>query len=311
MEGRTFDGTKRLDGTVDMTPAQEAQKAWEVYQQAANAGKGIVIGHDSAPIYASGDGWVALRGLNWSPAINDAFIDGALDARLAVKLVTPFEDLQMVNIVTNQLSITWQEVLRVVAAGGKLIGGRSRTMSDEISKVLGDAVDAFLETVPAKVCYRGMGGDVEIPTPAELSLVRAFEASPPRSREDLIPIARRLNLHKAYVLGAFALRMAVLAARSDAIRVLRSGIFGLVIDDDLIDYRDVLVVLSAIEDCSHRLGTDLKTVVEGAASVATERRYNTIVNDYLARPPGLRGLQIMRIEALGDGDKLEYRARAQ
>ena len=71
----------------------EAQKAWAAYRQAANAEKGIVIGHGDAPINSAFNGWQALRTSNWTQAVNDAWIDGAVDAGLPVRLVTPFKQV--------------------------------------------------------------------------------------------------------------------------------------------------------------------------------------------------------------------------
>ena len=71
----------------------------------------------------------------------------------------------------------------------------------------------------------------------------------------------------------------------------------MVIDDDLVDYRGTLIALALIEDCAFRLGTDLESVMRGAMAVASESRRET-VNEYLSRVPGLRGIGVMKIEAL-------------
>ncbi|GEM_PF-6160229 len=179
-------------------------------------------------------------------------------------------------------------------------------MSDDVSKVLGEAIDAFLETVPPTIRYYAMGGDVEIPTAAELALLHVFETSPPRSRADLTDIASKLTMDQAYTLPAFSLRMAIYAVRTNAIQALRAGTFGLVIDNDLKDWRDVLLSLSIVEDCASRLGTDLHSVMQNAIKVATDQRRDTI-NAYISRPPDWRGLGIMRVEAFGDGPTLRYK----
>jgi len=50
-------------------------------------------------------------------------VDGAIDAGLPVRLVTPFENIQMVNKDTGLLTVTWQEMLQVLSRGGQLTGG--------------------------------------------------------------------------------------------------------------------------------------------------------------------------------------------
>jgi YD repeat-containing protein len=64
---------------------QEAQVAWRVYQQAASARRGLVIGHGDDPINEAYNGWQALRisKSEWTPRVNMAWIDGGsmLDCR--------------------------------------------------------------------------------------------------------------------------------------------------------------------------------------------------------------------------------------
>jgi hypothetical protein len=108
--GRTFAATST------MSAEQHAQKAWEAYQSAASAAKGIVIGHGDAPIGQAYNGWQAFRTLNWSPEINRAWIEGAVDAGLPVKLVGAFQDVV-------RGSITWWEIEWTIARGGRLVAG--------------------------------------------------------------------------------------------------------------------------------------------------------------------------------------------
>ena len=63
---------------------------------------------------AATGGWKALRGTTWSPEINDAFIDGAIDAGKPIKLVTPLGKIR-------PNSVTSREIDRVRSRGGNLI----------------------------------------------------------------------------------------------------------------------------------------------------------------------------------------------
>ena len=96
--------------------AEEALKAWEAYQQAAKAGKGIVIGHGDDALKTSFDGWQAfrMREDKWTLEINRAWIDGAIDAGLPVRLATTFDDVV-------RGSVTWDEIQRVITRGGTLV----------------------------------------------------------------------------------------------------------------------------------------------------------------------------------------------
>jgi hypothetical protein len=175
-----------------------------------------------------------------------------------------------------------------------------------MSKLISTALDQFFETIPPQIQYFGMGGDVAIPTAFERALLNLFEKAPPHSREELVPIAHRLTQRQAYLLGAFSVRMATLAVRTKDIKMLCAGTFGLVIDDNLLDWRDVLLGLSVIEDSACRLGADLGIIIVDALHIASIQRRQTIT-EYLARDPTMRGIKVMRIEALGDGDTFRYR----
>lgn len=96
----------------------EAQRAWSAYGMAASAKKGLVIGHGEAPIQAAFNGWQALRmpQSQWTPAVNMAWIDGAVESGLPVRVVGPVSRVG----VTGDLTVTWQEILRVIGTGGKL-----------------------------------------------------------------------------------------------------------------------------------------------------------------------------------------------
>ncbi len=94
----------------------EAAKAFEVYQNAGKAQKGIVIGHDLDPINQGYNGWQAFRmkADDWTYEINMSWIDGAVDAGKPVLIATPYDKIKVG-------SITWQEMMRVINRGGKVV----------------------------------------------------------------------------------------------------------------------------------------------------------------------------------------------
>jgi hypothetical protein len=95
---------------------REASKAFEVYQNAGKAQKGIVIGHDLDPINQGYNGWQAFRmkADDWTYEINMSWIDGAVDAGKPVLIATPYDKIKVG-------SITWQEMMRVISRGGKVV----------------------------------------------------------------------------------------------------------------------------------------------------------------------------------------------
>lgn len=101
----------------------EAAKAFEMYQLAANAPKGIVIGHGMAPIGEAYNGWQAFRMLGvaptpgavtWTESINMAWVMGAGHAGKPVLLATPF-------IAIRFQSVTWFELSQALASGAKVV----------------------------------------------------------------------------------------------------------------------------------------------------------------------------------------------
>jgi hypothetical protein len=51
---------------------------------------------------------------NWTHEINMAWIDGAVDSGLPVRLATSFDDVV-------RGSVTWDEIQRVISNGGTLV----------------------------------------------------------------------------------------------------------------------------------------------------------------------------------------------
>ncbi len=103
-----FDDLGRFDSV-------QAQKAWEVYQRAGTS-KGLLIGGRNDVANALGDGWDKLGTLNWSPEINRAWLDGAIDAGLPIRLVTPAN-------VLDKLDWTRWEIGHLLSRGYELRGG--------------------------------------------------------------------------------------------------------------------------------------------------------------------------------------------
>lgn len=111
----SFDDFKARSGFVFRSD-KEAAKAFEVYQNAGKAQKGIVIGHDLDPINQGYKGWQAFRmkADDWTYEINMSWIDGAVDAGKPVLIATPYDKIKVG-------SITWQEMMRVINRGGKVV----------------------------------------------------------------------------------------------------------------------------------------------------------------------------------------------
>lgn len=155
-------------------------------------------------------------------------------------------------------------------------------------------------------CDFPTGGIIEIPLPSEQALLEAIEQSAPLGEAELLPFRKNLTIRDTYSLLIFAVRMAILAARTGAPGIFRAGLLGVVVDDEVADWRDVLTALSIIEDCASRIGLDFRSELEKALELATEGRRKTIHEGYLSRSPEMRTTRIMGFVPSGEGKSLRY-----
>lgn len=110
-------------GRTFASPA-EAQKAWQVYQRAARS-KGLIIGKTQEILRHAGQGgrdvlYFVLDSKapygGWTWEINKAWLDGAVDARLTVKLLTPASELP-------KSGALWREFNYLISKGYMIKGG--------------------------------------------------------------------------------------------------------------------------------------------------------------------------------------------
>ena len=178
-------------------------------------------------------------------------------------------------------------------------------MADQTIVRVSEAAGALLHAL-AGVTHYAPDGIPDIPMPAELALLGAIERSVPVAAEEVASIRSGLTLWQGYLLLCFALRMGVYAVHTNNRAALYAGTFGLVADGDLVDWKDVLIYLSIVEDCASRLGTDLESAVRPHIHLASEERRETIA-EYVSREPEMRGLGVMRVAVSGSGSTLAYR----
>jgi hypothetical protein len=155
-----------------------------------------------------------------------------------------------------------------------------------------------------------MSGEPCIPADCEVEFLSRLNDGSPIMREAVLAIRERLTVTNAYTLACFAVRMATYAVRSKNVTTLRLGVIGIIVDENLVDWRDVLIYLAVIEDCALRLGLDLNTVVSPYIDLASESRRDTILNGYLARRPDMRGLSIMGVQVSEVRGQLTYKRLA-
>lgn len=177
-------------------------------------------------------------------------------------------------------------------------------MTKNFTNALSNEVGAFLEVVAEAKPYQMITRN-EIPMPAEFRLCETLKRSVPISEKEVIEVRSWLDLEQAYFLVNFARRMAVFAARTNAVEILSRCALGFVLDDALVEWRDILIDLSIVEDCAIRLGSDLEAAMAECLRYASDKRRETIIG-YFSRPTEMRGLVVMRVEVSGAGHELTY-----
>ncbi|WP_009962457.1 hypothetical protein [Verrucomicrobium spinosum] len=169
---------------------------------------------------------------------------------------------------------------------------------------LNSAIDQWASSRPK--CYDfPLGEGVEIPLEVEIQLARAFELHALDSAAILL-LRGKLDPEQAYAFVTFAVRMSVLAVRKCEIKLIRSVLVCLILDDALVDSKDILRALGIIDDCCGRLDLDLAKEMEELSVIAVPRRRHTLIDGYFSRSPDMKGALIMGFVPAGEMGQFGY-----
>jgi hypothetical protein len=170
------------------------------------------------------------------------------------------------------------------------------------------AIQRFLEWCPHRQFDFPLGGHVPVLAEAELALLRESERASV-TKEELRSIRERLTLRQAYSLVIFAVRSALFAARTGRPNVLRAGLLGVLIDDGLVDWRDMLAALALTEECARRLHIEFDEGVQAAAALMATDGRQRVITGYLSRTPEMREIDVLGFAVEGTGSELTFRSR--
>ena len=106
-------------------------------------------------------------------------------------------------------------------------------------------------------------------------------------------------------LAVYAARMASLGVRRGSEQVLLDGVTALAIDDDVVDWRDILVSLSLLCNACRRLGLEYGAFLTIADSAIPERR--KLLREYITEEADERTLGSMGFEAVNTSEGFLYR----
>lgn len=167
------------------------------------------------------------------------------------------------------------------------------------------ATRRFLTSCPASYDFP-TGGNWPIPSDGELTFLEVLSSHRPKQRADLLPIADQLTIADSYSLVIYSVRMSVYSARLMEPTPLLTALPALVIDDNSVDWRDILMILSIIEDCASRLRLNASIVLEEVAKIASPVRSHTICDGYLSRAASMRTVHVMGFDTIEDQNGLQY-----
>jgi hypothetical protein len=138
-----------------------------------------------------------------------------------------------------------------------------------------------------------LGGLHRIPSGNELRIVQSVEEFKPPFSNSLESLRDGLNLEQAYQVIILALRLAVLAVRTQSVKALDPAILFLSLENGLVDWRDTLRALSILEDCSRTLDADFQKKMEEMKPVMGDKLKKTIFEGYLVRTIEARTISAM------------------
>jgi hypothetical protein len=148
------------------------------------------------------------------------------------------------------------------------------------------------------------GGTPHIPLPE--ALLEVLPAIVELSREDLEAMRAKVGRREARILDTFVMRMAILAVRRADPEIIKKSIVGLFLDNDVLDYRDVLTTVSIVNDCASRVGIDPREVIARFQAIANAHRWSTIIDGFFSRTPEMKKPETMGYKAIDGPDGIEY-----
>jgi len=165
-------------------------------------------------------------------------------------------------------------------------------------------VRAFLSACPDSYDFP-IGGELSIPSAFEQKFLTLLSGDV--TNQLLESVRQNISRNDAYSLVIFAVRMAVHAARTKDTAPIEKSLWILSVDDNDVDWRDTLIALSIVEDCSARSGFNFTNRIAELAQLAPSRRRKTIEDGYLSRTPEMRDVETLGYKPINpDSNELYY-----
>lgn len=150
-------------------------------------------------------------------------------------------------------------------------------------------------------CHK-IGGILEV----EESLARSLPDFIALSETDRAAVRAQVGSDLAAKLGAFGLRMASIGLQERKASYLRSGVIAFALDRDVLDPRDVYVILATLSDAAMRISSPLDDTIKQVSRCCTTQRAKIMIDGFLSGPDYMRSLTSMGVELQCFGSEEVY-----
>ena len=164
------------------------------------------------------------------------------------------------------------------------------------------AIEAFAVAASAVTDYGSLFWCSEQPYPLdfETALSVVWDDIEQLDDQDWTELRSFVDYNYAWQLRTYAARMATLAVREKDSTFVRYGLLALVLDNDLQDYRDVLIVCSVIYDAATRIGENPEGLFHRVARLAAPRRKG-LLEGFVVHPRSVESMGFHITEEPNEG----------
>lgn len=134
-------------------------------------------------------------------------------------------------------------------------------------------------------------------------LITSIKAMGATSRDATLSI---MDERHGLVLIAFAERMSSLAVRTKRDDLLASAFVAIAIATRLINFKEILPVMSLLYKSASKLGADVKLAFRECGSVLGGKTFSNLFSDFLNRADEDRSIEAMGYEEGSDADGFRY-----
>lgn len=151
--------------------------------------------------------------------------------------------------------------------------------------------------------------DSELPSAHDRSIAETLRRIYATTGRELPLFRDRLTASDAWLLIAFAVRMASLSVREQNEGRLRDALKAIMVEGGVLDIRESYQVLALIFDAASRIGVGSATLIADAMHDDASVAIKTALQEFPRRSAHDRSIEAMGFETAGAGAAFRYRRR--